>query len=178
MADKVILHDKEFEQFISKRDIQAAVRSLSDRITKDYEGQKPVFLIVLNGAFMFAADLLKRIRFDCEIAFVKVKSYNGTQSTGTIHQVLGLDIPLQGRSVLLVEDIIDTGLTLDNLRSQVLEMGASNVKIVSCLLKPSAFSKNYAIDYLCFSIPNEFVVGYGLDYDGLGRNYPEVYKIV
>jgi hypoxanthine phosphoribosyltransferase len=178
MSHTITLHDKEFKPFISSKELHEAIRNLAEKITKDYRGKNPVFVIVLNGAFMFASDLLKKIDFDCEIAFIKLKSYSGTQTTGEVKQVMGLDIPLENREVLLVEDIVDTGLTLDKLRLQIMDMGAVSVKIVSCLLKPSAFKKNYAIDYLCFSIPNEFVVGYGLDYDGLGRNYPEVYKIV
>ena len=177
MLNTWTLKDKIFRKYISSEEIQAAVRTLASRINQEMQDKEPVFIIVLNGAFIFAADLLKKIKIDCEIAFVKFSSYSGTESTGTVKQILGLDIPLKGRTVIIIEDIVDTGLTLDRFLQQVREMEPAVIKVAACLLKPDAFRMKFPIDYLCFSIPNEFVVGYGLDYDGFGRNSSDIYKI-
>ena len=131
----------------------------------------------LRGGGNTDPNLLKKVTIDCEIAFVKLSSYSGTESTGVVKEVMGLDINLKDRSVVIIEDIVDTGLTLDRFLHQVNQMGPAEVKIATCLMKPDAFRMQFPVDYICFSIPNEFVVGYGLDYDGLGRNSQDIYKI-
>ncbi|MBK7030573.1 MAG: hypoxanthine phosphoribosyltransferase [Bacteroidales bacterium] len=177
MTKNWVLKDKSFTKYIEATDIQKATKSLASRINHDMEGKTPVFIVVLNGAFIFASDLIKNITIDCEIAFVKLSSYQGVQSTGTVKEVIGLDIDLKGRHVIVIEDIVDTGLTLNKFLEQLAIMEPADVRIASCLLKSEAFKMSFPVDYLCFSIPNEFVVGYGLDYDGLGRNSSDIYKI-
>jgi hypoxanthine phosphoribosyltransferase len=178
MPDIWKLKDKNFNRFILNDDIQAKVCELSDRINTELAGKKPLFVVVLNGAFIFASDLLKKVTIDCEIAFVKLSSYQGTQSSGVVQQIIGLDLDIKGRTIVIIEDIVDTGLTLDRFRKTLSIMEPAEVMVAACLLKPDAFKMKFPIDYLCFSIPNEFVVGYGLDYDGLGRNSCDIYKIV
>jgi len=178
MSNTWFIKDKLFTKYLSSEEIQNSVRSLAARINQDMTDKNPVFIVVLNGAFIFAADLLKKVRVDCEIVFVKLSSYSGTQSTGNVLEVMGLDISLKNRHVIIIEDIVDTGLTLHRFLDKVRAMEPADVRIASCLLKPDAFKMDYSIDYLCFSIPNEFVVGYGLDYDGLGRNSADIYKIL
>ena len=177
MPNTWTLKDKVFIKYIGSEEIQAAVRTLATRINQEMQDKVPVFIVILNGAFIFASDLLKKIKIDCEIAFVKLSSYSGTESTGSLKQVLGLDISLKDRTVIIIEDIVDTGFTLDSFLQQIREMGPAEIKIAACLLKPDAFKMKFPIDYLCFSIPNEFVVGYGLDYDGLGRNSSDIYQL-
>jgi hypoxanthine phosphoribosyltransferase len=177
MSDTWVLRDKEFKKYIRSEEIQTAIRSMATRMNHELQGKVPVFIVVLNGAFIFASDLIKKIKIDCEITFVKLSSYSGTESTGVVQEVLGINTPLKGRTVVIIEDIVDSGLTLDKFLKHVWEMEPAEVKVTACLLKPDAFKMKFPIDYLCFSIPNEFVVGYGLDYDGLGRNSSDIYKI-
>ena len=178
MPDTWKLEDKTFTKFILNDDIQAKICALSDRINTELAGKKPLFVVVLNGAFIFASDLLKRVTIDCEITFVKLSSYQGTMSTGVVQQIIGLDRDIKGRTIVIIEDIVDTGLTLERCREGLAQMEPAEVKVATCLLKPDAFKNKFPIDYQCFSIPNEFVVGYGLDYDGLGRNSSDIYKIL
>jgi hypoxanthine phosphoribosyltransferase len=178
MPDTWKLNDKYFKKYIHSSDLQVKVSELSARINTDLEGKKPLFVIVLNGAFIFASDLLKGVTIDCEMAFVKLSSYQGTQSSGVVQQIIGLDLDIKGRTIVVIEDIVDTGLTLVRFLETLREMEPAEVKVAACLLKPDAFKSKFPIDYLCYSIPNEFVVGYGLDYDGLGRNSGDIYKIV
>jgi len=178
MPDIWKLKEKSFNKFIVDNDIQAKVNDLAIRLNTDLVGKKPLFIVVLNGAFIFASDLLKKVTIECEIAFVKLSSYQGTQSSGVVQQIIGLDLDIKGRTIVIIEDIVDTGLTLDRFRKTLSVMEPAEVKVAACLLKPDAFHNKFPIDYLCFSIPNEFVVGYGLDYDGLGRNSSDIYKIV
>lgn len=172
------LKDKTFTKFILNDEIQAKIGEMSALINKDLAGKKPLFIVILNGAFIFASDLLKRVSLDCEITFVKLSSYRGTMSTGVVQQIIGLDCDIKGRTIVIVEDIVDTGLTLESFRETLARMEPEKVLIATCLLKPEAFKNKFPIDYSCFSIPNEFVVGYGLDYDGLGRNSGDIYKIM
>jgi hypoxanthine phosphoribosyltransferase len=172
------LNDKYFEKFILSKDLQPKISDLAEKISTELDGKRPVFIVVLNGAFIFASDLIKKITIDCEIAFVKLSSYKGTQSSGVVQQIIGLDLDLKGRTIVVVEDIIDTGLTLDSFLKTLQQMEPAEVKVAACLLKPEAFKDKFPVDYICFSIPNEFVVGYGLDYDGLGRNSEDIYKII
>lgn len=175
---EVQLHDKRFSVSIGADKIDRAVQQVADRINVDYKGKNPLFLVVLNGAFMFASDLLKKVTIDCEISFVKLSSYSGTASTHVVRELIGLDEALTNRNVLVVEDIIDTGITMENTIQKLKHLQAADVKIVTLLYKPLAFRKNYPIDYIGLEIPNDFIVGYGLDYDGLGRNFPDIYKII
>jgi len=178
MGDTWKLNDKSFEKYLLEEDIQAKVKELASRINTDLAGKKPLFIVVLNGAFIFASDLIKKISIDCEIAFVKLSSYQGTHSSGVVQQIIGLDLDIKGRSIVVIEDIVDTGLTLVRFLETLREMEPAEVKVAACLLKPEAFGEKFPVDYLCFSIPNKFVVGYGLDYDGLGRNSSDIYQIV
>jgi hypoxanthine phosphoribosyltransferase len=147
------------------------------QISKDFVGEDPIFLGVLNGAFMFLSDLCKQITIPAEISFVKIASYSGTVSSGNVKTLLGLDIDLSGRSVIIVEDIVDSGLTMDFLRSIILKSNPKKISIATLLLKPEAYQYDFAIDYIGFEISNKFVVGYGLDYDGWGRNLPEIFQL-
>lgn len=175
---KVKVRDKEFSLFLTEEDIAKAVDQVAEMINIDMQGRDPLFLCVLNGAFIFASDLLKKIEVDCEISFVKLSSYVGTQTTNTVRELIGLDQVLVGRTVVVIEDIIDTGITMAYTLEKLRKLGATDVRIASLLFKPEAFKKNYPIDYVGIVIPNEFIVGYGLDYDGHGRNLPDIYKII
>ena len=176
--NNIKVRDKEFSLFLSAEEIDKGVEIVAEMINQDMEGQDPLFLCVLNGAFIFASDLLKKVTVDCEISFVKLSSYVGTTTTNTVRELIGLDQVLSGRTVVIVEDIIDTGITMAYTLEKLRKLGASDVRIATLLFKPEAFKKNYAIDYVGIVIPNDFIVGYGLDYDGHGRNYPNIYKII
>lgn len=175
---EVKLLDKEFRISIPASEIEESIVKLADRINKDYVGKNPLFIIVLNGAFMFASDLLKKVNIDCEITFVKLSSYVGTKSTHAVRELIGLDQSLAGRNVVVVEDIIDTGITMANTIPMLMKLQAEDVKIATLLFKPKAFQKDFDIDYIGMEIENDFIVGYGLDYDGLGRNLADIYKII
>lgn len=179
MAEKLVkLHDKTFKTFIPAEEIDKAVSKVADEMNKNLADKNPLFIVVLNGAFMFASDLLKKISIDCEITFVKLSSYVGTKSSHSVREVIGLDKPLSGRNVVIVEDIIDTGITMESTLPKLKNLEASDVKVATLLFKPNAFQKDFKIDYIGIEIPNDFIVGYGLDYDGLGRNLADIYKIV
>ena len=175
---EVQLHDKRFSVSIGADKIDAAVQQVADKINTDYKDKNPLFLVVLNGAFMFASDLFKKLTINCEVSFVKLSSYSGTTSTHVVRELIGLDEALTGRDVIVVEDIIDTGITMENTIQKLKHLQAADVKIVTLLYKPLAFQKDYPIDYIGIEIANDFIVGYGLDYDGLGRNLPDIYKII
>ncbi len=172
------IHDKNFEPFILFDKINNAISKLADSINKDLEGRTPIFLVILNGSFMFAGDLLKKIELPCEVSFVKLASYVGTQSTENVRQLIGFDENIAGRTIIIVEDIIDSGITMENVLGQLERMGAADVRITTLLFKPEAFQKSYKIDYVGIEIPNDFIVGYGLDYDSQGRNLKDIYKII
>lgn len=172
------VHDKNFSLFLSSEKIQEIVKDLANKINRDLQGQNPLMLVILNGAFMFAADLFKYISIPCEISFVKMSSYIGTQSTSVVRELIGLDEKLTGRSVVIVEDIIDTGITMGATTEKLKKSGTRDVRIATLLFKPEAFRMNYSIDYIGLEIPNVFIVGYGLDYNRQGRNFPDIYKIV
>jgi len=175
---RVTVHDKVFEIYLPSEKIQEAISVIAEKINKDIKGKNPLFLVVLNGAFMFAADLLKHITTDCQVSFVKLSSYVGTTTTQTVRELIGLDEVLRGRTVVIVEDIIDTGITMSETINKLQKLEATEVKLATLLFKPGAFQKNFNIDYIGLEIPNDFIVGYGLDYDGHGRNLPDIYKIV
>jgi hypoxanthine phosphoribosyltransferase len=170
--------DKEFGVFIPAASIEAEVSRVAAEINRDYAGREPVFLAVLNGSFIFAADLLRQITLSCEISFVKLASYQGVQSTGEIREVIGLNIDITGRPVIIVEDIVDTGKTMANLLPQIKDKGARSVEIATLLMKPEKLAVDLDVKYCAIEIPNDFIVGYGLDYDGLGRQYPDIYTVV
>ena len=175
---RVQLKDKTFSLSIDSEEIQKAVSALADRLNEDLKGKTPLFLVILNGSFMFASDLLKKLTMDCEISFVKLSSYSGTSTTQKVKQLIGLNEDLAGRCVVILEDIVDTGITIENMLQQLQGLGAAEVKVVTFLFKPKAFGKDFSIDYVGMEIPNDFIVGYGLDYDGHGRNLPDIYSII
>jgi hypoxanthine phosphoribosyltransferase len=166
----MIIKDKQFKSYISEQQIKAAVKNMSGLINAELKNELPIFLVVLNGAFMFASDLLKQIRIPCEICFIKLTSYQGVVSTQTVSEVLGLNQDLTGRTVVIVEDIIDTGLTVAYLINSLNQKKVKKIKIATAFMKPDCYQQVYTIDYVGISIKNNFVVGYGLDYNGQGRN--------
>lgn len=172
------VHDKEFEPFLSASKIQQRIGEIARDIEADYQDKRPLFIAILNGSFMFASDLFKSLRMDAEICFIKLASYKGTKSSGQVITAIGLDIDLFNRDVIIVEDIVDTGKTLTEFLPQLIHQQPASLKIVALLHKPEAAKYALKIDYLGFSIPDKFVVGFGLDYDGLGRNFPEIHKLV
>ncbi|AEW01741.1 hypoxanthine phosphoribosyltransferase [Niastella koreensis] len=172
------VHDKQFEPYISASTIAGRIKEIAGELNRDYSDKKPLFIAILNGSFMFAADLYKELHIDAEVCFIKLASYKGTKSTGHVITAIGLDMDLFGRDVVIVEDIVDTGKTLSEFLPQLHHQQPASLKIVALLHKPEATVFPITIDYLGFSIPNKFVVGYGLDYDGLGRNIPEIYKLI
>lgn len=174
---QVEVHDKRFKLFITRDEIRARVREMAWEITKKYKDVNPVFVPILNGSFIFAADLLRACQFDAELAFVKIKSYQGMESTGRLDMQLDVDIPLRGRPVIIIEDIVDSGNTLRHFLQDIQRREPSFVAIATFLLKPDAIKYDLPLDYVGYRIPNAFVVGYGLDYDGLGRTLPGIYQL-
>jgi hypoxanthine phosphoribosyltransferase len=171
------LHDKTFVPFISSEELNFAIKNLAKQMDDDFFDEVPVFIGVLNGAFMVLSDLLKEYRGMCEVSFVKLSSYEGTQTTNQVKQLIGLNENLEGRTVVIVEDIIDTGNTIEELKAIFKGKNVKHLKIATLFLKPDAYKKDIKIDYVGIRIPNKFIVGYGLDYDGLGRNLPDVYQL-
>ncbi len=170
------LHDKYFVDYISNRDIQAINKRLADQIYHDYFDKNPIFIGVLSGAFLFLSDLIKFYRGYCYVDFVKFRSYSGLESTGDVKTLL--DFPdIKGKDVVIVEDIVDTGKTLEKIIQRVDELGAKTYKIASLFFKPEAFQFDYSINYIGKNIPDKFIVGYGLDYNGLGRSLPDIYQL-
>ncbi len=174
----IALHQLNFNKFIDKETIQNRIISLAAEITQEMRDENPLFIVVLNGSFIFAADLLRHLDFACEIEFVKVSSYAGTQSTGVVKQVIGLNQSIENRSIIILEDIIDSGLTIDFLLQDLSRFKPKEIKICSLLLKPEALLVKLLVHYIGFEVANDFLVGYGLDYNGLGRNLPHIYKAV
>ena len=170
--------DLQFRQFINKSKVQGQVRALAQQINSDYQDKTPVFLPILNGSFIFAADLIKQIEIPCTVSFVKTSSYSGTSSTGQMKTLIGLEASLFNQDVIIIEDIVDTGLTLQKIMEELRGLGTKSVQVVALLRKQPAREKLIDVKYIGFEIDNEFVLGYGLDYDGLGRNLKEIYKAV
>lgn len=177
--ETVTLYDKTFRPFIPNERIEAAIDKLAAKINLDYEGSEdiPVLICTLNGAIMFTSELMKRLNFQCELSCVKLSSYQGTRSTGTVLTTLGLTSDIKGRRVIICEDIVDTGGTILALQEMLLDKGASEVRICTMLLKPEVFDKNIKLDYVAMEIPNAFIVGFGLDYNELGRNLKDIYVL-
>jgi hypoxanthine phosphoribosyltransferase len=174
----ITVNDKSFEPYLTAAQIDAQVQRLASEINKDYAGKKPLFIAILNGSFMFASDLFKALSIECEICFIKLASYKGTKSTGQVITSIGLDAILTNRDVIILEDIVDTGKTLSEFLPQLENQQPESLKIVALLHKPEATTHPLKIDYLGFEVPNKFLLGYGLDYDGYARNLKEIYTLV
>ena len=175
---KVQVQELFFEKFISTEEIEAAVQKVADDINRDYDGKNPLLLAILNGSFIFASDLMRKLTIPCEISFVKFASYDGTLTTSKVKELIGVGEELSGRHIIIVEDIVDTGITMEKLLQDIGEKNPVDVRIACFCFKPDAFEKDFLIDYLGMRIPNDFIVGYGLDYNGFGRNLPDIYKII
>lgn len=177
--EKVTLSDKTFKEFIPNKDIEAAIDRIADKINADYKDCKtpPVLLCVLNGSIMFTAELMKRLSFNCELVSLKLSSYTGTRSEGSVREVMGMTGDIAGKDVIIVEDIVDTGNTIVELKDIVSGKGCKSARICTMLLKPDVYKKNVALDYVAMEIPNRFIVGFGLDYNELGRNLKDIYVI-
>jgi len=172
------VNNKKFTPFITAAQISEQISVLAAELNRDYEEKRPLFIAILNGSFMFAADLFKAVTIEAEICFIKLASYKGTKSTGNVITSIGLDEPLNGRHVVIVEDIVDTGKTLHEFLPQLFNQQPASLKIAALLHKPEALVHPVKIDYLGFNVPNKFLLGYGLDFDGLGRNLKEIYQLV
>jgi hypoxanthine phosphoribosyltransferase len=174
----VIISGHSFKIQITAAEIKTAVTDIAKQINIDLADKNPLFVCVLNGAFMFSADLMKKVKIDCNVSFVKLSSYgNDTSSSGTIKELIGINEDVTGRTVVIVEDIVDTGETIEFISDKLKRLGASEIKIASLLFKPESFKKSITIDYAAIVAPNDFVVGYGLDYKGYGRNLPDIYVL-
>ena len=174
---KIKVEDKAFEIFLENDTLNKRIRLLGIQINVDYEGKCPLFIGVLNGSFLFMADLIKEINVPCEVAFMRVASYEGTASSGNVKELIGLPDKIESRDIIIVEDIVDTGLTLMHILKTIKEKSPASIKVASLLLKPGALKHEIEeLEYVGFEIPNEFVVGYGLDYNGLGRNLTDIYR--
>ena len=175
---KIRILDKNFEKMITSEAIQKRVDELAALINSDLCGKDVVFLGILNGAFLFAADLFRRLEFPARISFVKLASYTGTKSSGSIKELIGWNEDIKDKTVVVVEDIVDTGITLERIVAELVMRKAAEIKIVTAFFKPDAYKSKIAINYTGFEIPNDFVVGYGLAYDGYGRNLSSIYKLI
>ncbi len=173
----VEVHGKVFNKSISGEKILSVIDAMAAKLSADYKGKIPLFLCVLNGSFMFAADLLKRYKGNCEISFIKLSSYLGTKTTEEVKTVIGLNEEIKGRHLIILEDIIDSGITITHLVKDLARYEPESLKVATLLLKPDALRTNIKPDYVGIEIPNDFIIGYGLDYNGFARNLPDIYKI-
>jgi hypoxanthine phosphoribosyltransferase len=173
----ILIHNKHFEVFIEKSIIEQRISDLASEINRDYEGKCPLFLAILNGSFMFAAELMKSVSVSCEITFLRVSSYQATESSGKVVEILGLTENIEGRDIIVIEDIVDTGLTMIELKQQLSAQNPASLSIVTLFQKPESLKQPIDIQYIGFEIENKFVLGYGLDYDGLGRNLGDLYVL-
>lgn len=171
------LHDKQFVSFISSREIDFALATMAAQVQADFADEIPVFVGVLNGSFMVVSDFMKHYKKPCEVSFIKLASYEGTSSSNEVKQLIGLNQDLTGRTVIVIEDIVDTGNTVAELKELFKKQNVKHFKIATLFFKPEAYKKDLKLDYIGIRIPNKFIVGFGLDYDGLGRNLPEVYQL-
>lgn len=176
--DVIQIQDKTFETLITESEILSAIDVVAEKINNELDGKRPLFVCVLNGAFMFAADLMRRVKLECEISFLKVASYEGTSSTGRFKQLIGLNEDVKGRTVVLIEDIVDTGETMVMLKKQLYDMGVADVRMATLLFKPESCRKDVTPDYVGINLPKDFIVGYGLDYNGYGRNLTDIYTLI
>jgi adenylate kinase len=175
---KISLHDKHFEPYIEEEKILLRVKEIANQINQNHQNDFPLFVVILNGAFMFASDLIKNITINCEVNFMKVQSYQGLQSTNNIEEIFGINSNIENRTIILVEDIVDTGHTINYLHNYLNSKNCKQIKIATALLKPEAYNGEIKIDYVGFEIENKFVVGYGLDYNQQGRNLKHIYKLI
>lgn len=175
---RIKVHDKTFDIYLSESAIQERVKAIAEEINKEYQGKRPLFIAILNGSFMFAADIFKHLTIETEISFIKLASYKGMKSTGNVITSIGLDAELYGKDVIIIEDIVDTGKTLYNFLPKLKDHHPASLKIVALLHKPEATKFPLTLDHVGFSIPDRFVIGYGLDYDGMGRNLREIYQVI
>jgi hypoxanthine phosphoribosyltransferase len=175
---QITVNNKPFELFLSSELIQEKVNELGLTLSKSLKDKNPLFLGILNGCFMFASDLFKQITIDAQITFLKLASYQGSKSTGSVKQLIGLNQSITGQHIVILEDIVDTGITLEHILNQLSGYKPASIQIVTLLFKPESYLKKIPIDYIGFEIPNDFIVGYGLDFDGYGRNSKDIYKIV
>ena len=173
----VKIKDKTFEVSLPEAQIKARIKELAQQMSRDLEGKNPLFLGVLNGAFIFAADLMREMTIPCEISFVKLASYQGTTSTGTIKEVIGINEDLSGRTVVIVEDIVESGLTIKRMMEQLGTRNPASVQVCTLFFKPDRLKEDLKLDYVAFSIPNDFILGYGLDYDQQGRGLKDIYTL-
>ena len=174
----ITLKDKTFGISIPENELLTAIEKVAEKMRKDLEGKNPIFLVVLNGAFMFAADLMKRVEIPAQMSFIKLSSYSGTNSTGSVNEIIGLNEDVKGRTVVIVEDIVDSGLTMSKMVEILKNKGVSELKIATLFFKPDALKYPLNLDYVVMPIPNDFIVGYGLDYDGYGRNLRDIYTLI
>lgn len=178
MAEIVHILDQDFELSIPQSVIQEKVKALAEKLNKDYAGKNPIMICILNGAFVFAADLVRYLDFQPEILFARFASYNGLESSGKVQELIGVTANLEGRDVIIVEDIVDTGITMKNVLPQFSNRNAKSISICTFLQKPEKLQVELKVKYVAMEIPNDFIVGYGLDYNGYGRNYKDIYKVV
>ena len=174
---EIKLHDKYFVPFISAQEIDFAIATMAAQVAADFADEKPVFVGVLNGSFMVVSDFMKHYKAPCEVSFIKMASYEGTTSTNQVKELIGINQGLSGRTVIVIEDIVDTGNTVAELKILFKNKGVKHFKIATLFFKPEAYKKDIKLDYIGIRIPDKFIVGFGLDYDGLGRNLPEVYQL-
>jgi len=176
---QIKIHDKEFKLYLPYEKIRAVVEKMAEKMNSDLAGKNPLFICILNGSFMFAAELFKRIELlESEISFVKLASYNGEKTSGAVKELIGLNEEIKGRTVVILEDIVDTGITIDNILKQLAKKEPKEVLIATLLFKPEALQKEIPLHYVGIEIPNDFIVGYGLDYDGYGRNLIDIYSVI
>lgn len=178
MAKHIKVLDKYFEPYISHNKIDKAIQKIANELKADLAEKNPLFLVILNGAFMFAGDLFKKLDFPAEISFIKFASYEGTESTGNVRKLIGIDESIEGRTIVLIEDIVDTGISMEKVLEYLEEKNIADLKIATLLFKPKSYKKHFKIDYIGIEIPNDFIIGYGLDYNGQARNLKDIYKII
>jgi hypoxanthine phosphoribosyltransferase len=177
MANRITIQDKRFVKYISSQQIQKAIVGIAKKINKDFKGKKPIFLSVLNGSFLFTADLMKKVTIECEVSFIKVASYSGTQSIGKVNELIGLNENLKSRNIIILEDIVDSGNTIEKVIRDLKKHHPKQIKIATMFFKPNAYKKKMKLDYVGMEVPNDFLVGYGLDYNGLGRNLSDIFMM-
>jgi len=177
VKEVITIKDKQFELFIKQKTIKRGIKRVAGRINSELEGKNPIFLAVLNGAFMFAGELMKELSIPCEITFVRLASYQGTSTTNRVQEVLGLNESIEDRYVVILEDIVDSGNTMVALKKELEKHHPREVRVATLLFKPAALRQQLSIDYVALEISNDFIVGYGLDYDGYGRNLKDIYKV-
>ncbi len=175
---EIQVHDKRFRTYLSVSQIDDQIKRIAKEINSDYNGKRPLFIAILNGSFMFASDLFKELSIEAEVCFIKLASYKGIKSTGHVVTSIGLDVSLKDRDVIVIEDIVDTGKTLNEFLPQLVNQGPATIKIATLLHKPEALLFPLQLDYVGFKVPNKFLLGYGLDYDGLGRNLKEIFQLI